>query len=115
MVDNNDPLHNDDLDIDFDIDDIDIENFVMDGLKNLDKSAPMEYIYYLVGDRPLRIGYIALGVPVIAEIFDHETKKFIIDNFYISYAAESTEIIELDEQTFINECLKRGVKPPEKK
>jgi len=113
MTDNNTPKHDEDFDID--VEDIGATDAELEEFFGENESGSMEYDYYIVGDLPLRIGYIALGVPVIAEIFDGETKGFIIDNTYISYAAENTEIIEINEQEFTDECLKRGAKPPEKK
>ena len=91
-----------------------VERFI-EKHKNLDFDGPHEYIYYLAGVRPLRVGYIHPHIPVIAEVLNFETKKFEINNMYISYAAKSLDYIKLTEQEFVNECLKNGVKPPPKK
>lgn len=82
--------------------------------EDIDENAPLEYHYYLVGDRPLRIGYIAPYVSVIAEILNSETKKFYIDNTYMDRAATSVDIIRIDQAQFIDACLRKGVKPPPK-
>ncbi len=111
MIDKFDFSSDEDI-FDVDIEDIDVENIVdIDGVDDIDSNAPMEYVYYLVGDRPLRISYIAPGIAVLAEILDSDTKEFVTDNFYIHYVAESTDIIELDQKEFVDECLKRGTKP----
>ena len=109
MTNNNIPENNEDFDID--VEDIGATEAELAEYFGVDENAPMEYLYYIVGDRPLRIGHIAPEVPVIAEILDGETKKFEINNLYISYVAENTDVIELSREEFVDACLKRGVKP----
>lgn len=74
------------------------------------KDNPLEYIYYLLGELPVRIGYIAPNVPVMAEILNFETKQFEIDNLYIHKIAKSLESIQIDKNEFDNICLKNGAK-----
>ncbi|MFP4386116.1 MAG: hypothetical protein ACLFP8_02355 [Alphaproteobacteria bacterium] len=94
----------------------DIEEFLgAVDLSEIDEDAILEYQYYLVGDRPLRIGYIASYMPVVAEILDSKTKDFVIDNLYMDRAATSLDIIEVDESAFVDACHRKGAKPPAKK
>ncbi len=89
------------------------DNIDMNEYGSIEKDAPIDkYVYYLVGDRPLRIGYVGASIAVIAEVLNLENKEFEIDNFYISYVAKSTEVVELSKKEFLDACLKRGAKPP---
>ncbi len=81
-------------------------------INEFDQTTPLEYHYYLVGDRPLRIGYIAPHVSVVAEILNSNTKEFGIDNLYLDRAATSVDIISINEKQFVDACLKKGAKPP---
>jgi|GEM_PF-2148018 len=81
-------------------------------IEEIDDEAILEYHYYLVGDRPLRIGYVAPHVSVVAEILNSDTKEFEINNLYLDRAATSVDIIRIDYEQFEEACLKNGVKPP---
>jgi hypothetical protein len=74
----------------------------------------IEYHYYLLGDRPIRIKYIAPFVATKAEILNSVTKEFYIDNTYLDLTETSMDIIRISEEDFISACLKKGAKPPEK-
>ncbi len=81
-------------------------------IDDLDDDAPLDYIYYLIGEKPVRIGYIAPNVAVITEVLNFETNQFEIDNLYIHKIASSLDSVKIDKQEFTDICLKRGAKPP---
>lgn len=81
-------------------------------INEIEEYEKPKYHYYLVGNRPLRIKYIAPYISTKAEILNSQTKKFYIDNTYLDRAATSVDIIRIDEKTFIDACLKKGAKPP---
>ena len=74
--------------------------------------SSLTYSYYLIGERPIRIGYATPEVPVIAEILNLKTKKFEIDNLYISIIAENLDAIKIGRSQFVEFCLKNGAKAP---
>ncbi len=76
-----------------------------------EENKALKYLYYLIGELPVRISYIATDVPVMAEILNFKTKNFEIDNLYIQKIAQSLESIQIDKNEFDNICLKNGVKP----
>lgn len=100
-----------DLDLDLNLEP-NIEDIELDF--ELYKDGHKRYKYHLIGEKPIRVGYIGTFVPVIAEVLNNKTKSFEINNKYIDYIAKSTEVIDIDEQTFIDICLKNGVTPPDK-
>lgn len=65
-------------------------------------------VYYMMGDRPVRIAYIAPDVAVMAEIPDHTTKTFTIDNSFIHIAATSMDAQEIGEDEFNSWCKENG-------
>lgn len=67
-------------------------------------------IFYMIGERPVRISYIAEDIAVMAEIPDHDTKTFTIDNQFIHIAAKTLDAEEISKDEFNEWCLKNGYK-----
>jgi len=80
---------------------------------DFDEDAPEFYEYYLMNDLPLRITSFNQA-PILAEIIDFENKTLKIDNTIIIKFIEASDVIEIDEQEFVNKCLSLGIAPHRK-
>jgi len=76
------------------------------------KSIVKRYEYFRYGYRAVRIGYNQNGDPCVAEVANPETKRMEIDNSYIPIILleDADDLQELDEPTFAEFCLQKGVK-----
>ncbi len=70
------------------------------------------YRYYQLGRRLVRIGYTPDNDPFFSEFANPETKQMENDNNYLMKIVfgDPDDLQELDEPTFAELCLQKGVK-----
>ena len=68
-------------------------------------------IYYILGDRPVKVTCID-SFPIQAETPDYEQGGiFVKDNKVIRRINDSADVVKVTENEFKEFCLSRGIKP----
>ncbi len=75
-----------------------------------DEDGEKTTIYYILGDRPIKVTCID-DVPDKILAYDFETKSFKRDGKLLRIINDSMEIRKIDELEYRNKCLSLGVKP----
>lgn len=75
-----------------------------------DENGEKTTLYYILGERPLKVTCVD-SLPVKIQALDFEARKFIIDNTLIKRINDAVELRKVNEADFRNFCLSKGIKP----